>query len=190
MKYDYDQLCNCDSLDDLKLALSDTDYKLAIQRLQNVQVESNLEMTRIIYDAIVEKNVAEFEFVRKTAVGPLATFIEYTTYEYLIKNIQLVISSLIKGRSNMESLLAKCDPRGRSPHLKSVLSFDNLDGDKDGLMELYRTVLVDTPVGKYFSAYFKGQIKSDQAPRSVISQLVSKYFTEFHFYVQGNPKTL
>lgn len=69
---------------------------------------------------------------------------------------------MIKG-SDASVLLSKCLPLGRSPHLHSVLTFDNLDGNGgDGLVELYRTVLIDTPVAPYFETYFNSAVKSDQ----------------------------
>jgi len=41
--------------------------------------------------------------------------------------------------------------------MRSVLTFENVD---DGLKELYKTVLIDTPIGKYFEAFFEksGQV--------------------------------
>merc|ERR1712083_618807 len=44
---------------------------------------------------------------------------------------------------------------------RSVLTFENVD---DGLKDLYRTVLVDTPIGKYFEAFFeKSGVLNDQS---------------------------
>jgi len=43
---------------------------------------------------------------------------------------------------------------GRFPHMRSVLTFENVD---DGLKNLYRSVLIDTPIGKYFSNFFEKQ---------------------------------
>lgn len=47
--------------------------------------------------------------------------------------------------------MSKCDPMGAFPRMKSILTFEN---SEDGLHELYRTVLVDTPIAPYFEEFF------------------------------------
>jgi len=157
--YEYTQLCLCENLDDVKLALSDTDFKGVLQNIQQ----------KLTSDLIVErcrgKTIQEFDFCRKQAVGPLITFMDFITYEYLIQSIQFVIAGLVKG-SNPDALLAKCHPLGRSPHLKSVLAFENFEND-DGLVDLYKTVIIDTPVAPYFEKYFNSQIKSERNTREI-----------------------
>ena len=45
-------------------------------------------------------------------------------------------------------------------NIQTVLTFENVD---DGLKDLYRTVLIDTPIGKYFEAFFeKSGVLNDQ----------------------------
>ncbi len=87
-----------------------------------------------------DKFVAEFKYLQSQATGALSTFLEFVTYEHLIKSISFVISSLIKG-ADVELLLPKCHPLGRSPHLKQIMTFENFE-NADGLVELYRTVRV------------------------------------------------
>lgn len=156
---EYNQLCACDTLEDIKLILSETDYKGVLATIQN---KLNSEL---LYERCRGKGVAEFHFVRTQAVGPLITFMDFITYEYLIQSIQFVIGGLVKG-SKAEDLLTKCHPLGRSPHLKNMLLFENFDTD-DGLVELYRTVIVDTPVAPYFEKYFNSQIKNERSAREI-----------------------
>lgn len=59
--------------------------------------------------------------------------------------------------ADAETLLAKCLPLGASPHLRSIMTFENFD-NADGLVELYRTVLIDTPVAPYFEKYFNSEV--------------------------------
>jgi len=132
--------------------------------------------------------------LRSSAVGQLSTFLEFITFEYLIKSISLIISSVIKG-ANVEDLFTKCHPLGKSSHLKAILTFDNFE-NADGLVELYRTVLVDTPVAAYFEKYFNTEIKGDQPGREIqkvyneveidiIDNMIQKLWLEdFYAYTQ------
>jgi V-type H+-transporting ATPase subunit d len=158
-EFEYNQLCLCENLEDVKLALSDTDFKGV---LQSVQTRLSSE---VIFERCRSKTTAEFEFLRKQAVGSLITFMDFITYEYLIQSIQFVISGLVKG-SNPEVLLSKCHPLGNSPHLRSVMAFENFEND-DGLVDLYKTVIIDTPVAPYFEKYFNGQMKMERSAHEI-----------------------
>ena len=93
-------MCQCDSLEDLKLMLSDTDF---CQMLNN-----NARLTPDVIRARArDKWVAEFNYIRRQATGELATFMEFITYDYLIKSVSFVISSLIRGNDS-QYLLDKC----------------------------------------------------------------------------------
>lgn len=151
-------MCQCETLDDVKLCLGDTDYMNVLQNASKLTPE-------IILKKCEDKFVHEFQFLQSQAVGPLATFLDFITYEDLISNISFIITSMIKG-SDPSQLLAKCLPLGRSPHLKSVMTFENVD-NSDGLVELYRTVLIDTPVASYFETYFNSEVRSDQPSREI-----------------------
>jgi V-type H+-transporting ATPase subunit d len=155
---EYRQLCNCDNLEDVKLSLGDTDFMNVLQSQAKLTPD-------IIANKCRDKFVGEFQYLRTQAVGKLSSFLEFITYEYLIHSISLIISSLIKG-ANVEELLTKCHPLGRSPHLKSIMTFENFE-NADGLVELYRTVLVDTPVAPYFEKYFNSEIKGDSPGREI-----------------------
>jgi len=155
---EYRALCNCDNLDDVKLTLGDTDYVSVLSQQAKLTPDS-------ILNKIVQKTIDEFNFLRAEAVGQLSTFLDFMTYEYVIKNVCFVISGLLKG-ADPEALLAKCHPLGQSPHLKAVLTFES-QTSSDGLVDLYRTVLVETPVARYFEIYFNLELKSDQPTREI-----------------------
>ncbi len=142
------------------------------------------------------KFIAEFEFLRSSAVGQLRTFLDFITHEHLIQNVSYVVTSLIKG-SDPETLLAKCHPLGRSPHLRAIMTFENFE-NADGLVELYRTVLVDTPVGRYFEKYFNSEIKDYTQPSrdiqrvyneieiDIITNMIQKHWLEdFYAFTQS-----
>lgn len=149
-EFEYRQLCQCTNLEDFKLTLGDTDYAASF-------AQQNVLTPDIIQDKVWEKYVAEFQYIRDQAVGPLATFLDFITYEYLISNISFMVSSLIRG-ADVSTVLAKINPMGYFPRLKSILSFENT---ADGLVELYKTVLVDTPVAVYYEKYFDQEIRSE-----------------------------
>lgn len=145
-EFHYRQLSQCESLDDVKLALGDTDYAGILSGVGTVTPD-------IIVDRCSGKFVQEFEHLRSQATGALATFLDFITFEYMISNITFLIGSLNKGGSP-DVLLEKCEPLGRFPYMQSVLTYET--GSTGGLSELYSTFLVDSPVARYFEAYFKG----------------------------------
>jgi V-type H+-transporting ATPase subunit d len=79
--------------------------------------------------------------------------------------------------------------------LKSVLAFENFEND-DGLVDLYKTVLVDTPVAPYFEKYFNSQIKMDRTAKAlqghyderdidiITNQLQKLWLEDFYRYTQ------
>lgn len=150
-EFEYRQLCQCATLEDVKLTLSDTDFC-------NVLANRSVLTPDLIVERCFDKYVQEFRFLRDQATGQLATFLDFITYEFLISNISFMITSLIRG-SDTSTLLAKCHPLGMFPRLRSILTFEN---SADGLVELYRTVLVDTPVARYYEKYFNAEIRSDE----------------------------
>lgn len=190
---EYNALALCQTFDDVKLSLGDTDYCQVLQNVGKLNED-------IIYAKCVEKFVGEFEFLRGQAVGSLATFMDFMTFKPMINNVSFIISSLIKkSRSNEEfnpaELLAKCDQIGNDPHLKLLMVFENDAKDGDGLMELYRTVLVDTPVARYFAAYFNREVSTDsrgigvayqEEEFEVITERLQKLCLEdFYAFTQG-----
>lgn len=144
------QMCQCTTLEDLRLAMGDTDYCLVLQNQPHLTPD-------IITNKLLEKYVSEFMYIRDQATGQLATFLDFITYEPLISNISFLIKSLIRG-ADSSTLLAKCQPLGIFPGLKRVLTFEN---SAEGLLDLYRTVLVDTPVAPYFETYFNSEVKGE-----------------------------
>jgi len=190
-EFEYGQLCLCESFDDVKLCLGDTDYKSALTGIQQGQLTAEN-----IFAMCREKNIKEFEWMHRQAVGPLTTFMEFITHEYLIESIQFIITSIIRG-SKPEILLAKCHPLGKSPQLKQILTFENDLGDDDGLLSLYKTVLVDTPVAKYFALYFNSELGPDQEAREIkrhydeqeveiiTNMLIKLWLEDFYAYTQN-----
>lgn len=193
-EFQYTQLGMCDNLDDFKLALTDTDYKSCVQSI-NSQDDMD-QYADDIFQAARNKNFEEFDYVHRQATGAFSTFMDYITYEFLIASIQKVVNgipTILKG-AKPENLLASCHPLGRSPHLRSV-SFDA--DENDCLLELYETVLIETPVAVYFQQYFDSEIKTDRGdPKElqrvtdneameIVTTMITKLWLEdFYRYTQ------
>jgi V-type H+-transporting ATPase subunit d len=107
----------------------------------------------IIETRALSKLVTEFFFLRANAAEPLATFLDYITYEYMIENIMLLLRGTLSGRSANE-LISQCHPLGmfKESTMRHIPSFE---ANPRGYAELYETVLVDTPVGPYFQKYLE-----------------------------------
>ncbi|KAG8465261.1 hypothetical protein KFE25_002568 [Diacronema lutheri] len=134
---DYANLQQCDTVDDMKLQLQGTDYGNFLQG------EPSPLSTNTLALKCTEKLVAEFEHLRVQAVEPLATFMDYVTYGYMIDNLMLIITGALHDRDTNE-LMAKCHPLGLFEGL-SAASIPNTAKD------LYEMVLVETPIGPYFT---------------------------------------
>lgn len=118
-----------------------------------------------IYQRCLSKFVAEFDWLRSQAVGQLACFLDLISYEYLIQNVVNMIAATVKG-TPAEEVMEHCHPLGRSPFLKSMLTFEK----EDNIMDLYRVVLVDMPVAKYFTHSFDSEVKSGEPSKLLQGQ--------------------
>jgi len=152
---EYRQLAQCESLEDFKLCFQDTDFQEILP--QSDGVDGRLT-TDVVVDQCWGKLVDEFGYLRNQATGSLATFLNLCQYEYMIKNVTFLITGLIND-TNKDQLLEKCEALGRFPRMGSILTFEN---NEDGLIRLYRTVLIDTPIGRYFEQFFISSSKQGQ----------------------------
>ena len=69
----------------------------------------------------------------------------------MIDNVMLLLKGTLSGR-DVGELIAQCHPLGRfrDSTMRSIPAFEN---SPKGYADLYQTVLVDTPVGPYFSQF-------------------------------------
>ncbi|CAG8632845.1 3318_t:CDS:2, partial [Acaulospora morrowiae] len=132
----YLNLTQCETLDDLKLQLSATDYGNFLAN------EPSPIATSTINDKATQKLVSEFEYVRKNAEEPLSKFLDYLTYAYMIDNAILLITGTLHERDTHE-LLERCHPLGVFDSMPALCVATNV-------IELYETVMVETPLAPYF----------------------------------------
>jgi len=181
---DYHHLTQCESLDDIKLNLAETDYSSAVADSDNLTPSG-------FQSVAVQKVVTEFKYLRTQCVEPLSTFLDFITYEYMIEDIMLLLKGALSGR-NINELLAQCHPLGmfKESTMRSIPSFEP---NARGFADLYQTVLVDTPVGPYFAMFLQeSNDKGGGAVRNVIeeveieiikSSLIKYWIEDFSQYV-------
>ena len=81
--------------------------------------------------------------MRAAASAPLAKFLDLCTVGHMIDNVVLVVSGSLRDR-DVQELLDKCHPLGKFEGLSALAVASSM-------RELYRLVLVDTPLAPYFS---------------------------------------
>jgi len=142
------------------LNLQETDYG---QMLSNESYVNRI----IIEQKAIDKMVVEFNYLRAQAVEPLASFLDYITYEYMIENVMILLRGTLSGR-NINDLIIQCHPLGmfKESTMRNIPSFDS---SPRGYAELYETVLVDTPVGIYFQQYLEQSSSSSTSTSRGIS---------------------
>lgn len=189
---DYTHLSQCDSLEDVKMNLQETDYEGFLGSETAITPAA-------IEKAALDKLVTEFTYMQSQATGPLAKFLDYVTYEYMIDNVMLLLKGTLSGRP-VEELIAQCHPLGlfKESTMRNIPAHDSSRGYAD----LYETVLVDTPVGPYFSKYLEeyattsaaAQIRSAGDVRGILEEvqieilknaLMKLYLEDFYQFVQN-----
>jgi V-type H+-transporting ATPase subunit d len=135
--------------------------------------------------------VVEFQYLRTQAVEPLATFLDFITYEYMIENVMLLLKGTLSGR-DINELIAQCHPLGmfKESTMRSIPTFES---SPRGYQDLYQTVLVDTPVGPYFSLFLqesagRGEVSNvlEEVEIEIIKSSLIKYWIEdFAIYVDS-----
>ncbi|ETV84131.1 hypothetical protein H257_03436 [Aphanomyces astaci] len=142
---DYHHLTQCETLEDIKLNLQETDYDQFLQ-----DVSAGVTPT-VIQAATTKKFADEFVFLRSQAMEPLGEFLDYITYEYMIENLMLLLKGTINGR-DVNELIAQLHPLGKFEDsiMRSICTFEN---SSKGYSDLYECVLIDTPIGKYFQQF-------------------------------------
>eukprot|EP00752_Nemacystus_decipiens_P001306 g1296.t1 len=145
---DYNNLCQCESLEDVKLNLQETDYDQFLS-------QENKVTPAALQDKATKKLVVEFNFLKAQAQEPLSTFLEYITYEYMIENIMMLLKGTLSGR-DVNELIEQCHPMGlfKDSTMRLIPAFE---ASPKGYADLYQTVLVDTPIGPYFSQFLEQQ---------------------------------
>lgn len=186
---DYHHLTQCESLDDVKLNLQETDYD------QFLADESGTVTPGMIQQGTLNKLVTEFQFLRTQASEPLGQFMDYITYEYMIDNLILLLKGTLNGR-DVNDLITQLHPLGKFDEsiMRSICTFEN---STKGYEDLYETVLIDTPIGSYFSQFLEesagSRLEGTSEVRNVISEvqmeiiknsMLKLWLEDFYYFCQ------
>jgi len=154
---------------DMKLHLASTDYGNFLQN------EATLTST-IIVERATEKLVHEFNELRFHAVEPLATFLDFITYDYMILNVLKLINAVRNGKGALE-LMYKCHPLGMFEGLGAITAATSVE-------DMYELVLIDSPIGRFFT---KTETRDfDEYSTDYLRGLLQKNYLEaFYDFVQS-----
>uniref|UniRef100_A0A0K0FV09 V-type proton ATPase subunit n=2 Tax=Strongyloides TaxID=6247 RepID=A0A0K0FV09_STRVS len=163
---DYANLVQCETLEDLKLHIQSTDYgNFLANEPGNITVG-------IIEERLKEKLVVEFNHIRNNALEPLATFLDYITYSYMIDNIILLITGTLHQRP-INELISKCHPLGSFEQMEAIHIASTP-------AELYNAVLVDTPLAPYFVDCINEQDLDEMNVEIIRNTLYKAYIEDFY----------
>lgn len=168
---DYNNLSQCETTDDIKLHLASTAYGNFLQN-----EPSPLHPSTIVERA-TDRLVEEFNHLRCHAMEPLATFLDMVTYGHMIDNVVLIVTGTLHERETQE-LLDKCHPLGMFDAIATLAVATNT-------RELYRLVLVDTPLAPYFSECLSSEDLDEMNIEIMRNSLFKAYYEDFARFCQS-----
>jgi len=164
-KADYDNLTQCDSLDDLKMQLQQTTYGDFL-----VNEPSPLHTTTIA-EKCTQKMVEDFDYLRTNSTKPLSKFLDYITYGYMIDNVVLLITGTLHKR-DVSELKEKCHPLGLFETLESIVVGQSVS-------DLYVEVLIDTPLAPYIKNHLSEADLNEMDIELIRNTLYKAYLEDF-----------
>ncbi|CDJ56193.1 vacuoloar ATP synthase subunit D, putative, partial [Eimeria maxima] len=90
-------------------------------------------------------------YIQSQAYQPLAKFLDFIAADKMIDNILGIIQGAIN-KKTIEDLLSCIDPLGYFIEIKAI---SNINYNSSSYYELYKSILIDTPVGKYFQYFLQ-----------------------------------
>lgn len=163
---DFVALTQCETLEDVRMHLTGTDYGTFLQN------EPAPLATKTIAEHATRKLVDEFNFIRSQAIGPLATFLDYLTYPYMIDNLILLITGTLHGR-DISELVDKCHPLGMFDTMASICIASTLE-------EVYTQIIQDTPLAPYFTECVALDDLTDVNIETIRNLLYKAYYADFY----------
>lgn len=167
----YVNLTQCDTLLDLKLQLSATDYGSFLSS------QAGPLSTSIIQDKLLKKLFLEFQYLKSQSSGKLTKFMDYISYGYMIDNVLLMITGTLHERDRSE-ILPKCHPLGWFDTLPTLSVATDIDS-------LYNTVLIDTPLAPYFKDCLSVDDLDDLNIEIIRNKLYKNYLEDFVKFIEA-----
>lgn len=165
---DYVNLTQCESLDDMRMHLNGTDYAPFIQN------EPSPLQTSTLVARLTDRLVADFRHLRAHAYEPLAQFLDYLTYPYMIDNLVLLITGALRNRE-LSELVDRCHPLGVFEGMATLSIVATPE-------ELYREIIVDTPLAPYFVECLSIQDLSELNVEIIRNLLYKAYLEDFYHF--------
>ncbi len=165
----YGNLTQCDTLEDLKLQLSATEYGAFLAN------EPSPLSPSIFQSKAAAKLYNEFALIRQQATEPLSSFMDYISYSYMIDNVALIITGAVHSRDKSE-LLGRCHPLGWFDTLPALTVAEDIES-------LYSVVLVDTPLAPYFKDCLSADDLDDMNIEIIRNKLYKAYLEDFVEYI-------
>jgi len=162
-------------LEEMKIQLASTDYGNFLQD------EPSPIHTTTIAEKCTQKMVKEFHHLRNQAAQPLALFLDYITYQYMIDNVVLLITGTLHERDVTE-LIEKCHPLGMFDAMGSLSVASNVS-------ELYNSVLVDTPLAPYIQGCLSEEDLDEMNIEIIRNTLYKAYLEDFYKFCQSLGET-
>jgi len=128
--------------------------------------------TTTIAEKCTLKLVREFNHLRAQAPQPLARFLDYITYQYMIDNIVLLITGTLHER-DISELVDKCHPLGVFESMATLTVAQNVS-------ELYNSVLVDTPLANYVQDCLSEEDLDEMNIEIIRNTLYKAYLEDFY----------
>lgn len=169
----YQNLVQCETIDDLKLQLGPIYGDFLTSLPPNPSTSALASKT-------TDKLISEFRYVRANAVGSLSKFMDYLTYGYMIDNVALLITGTLHERDTRE-LLERCHPLGWLETMPVLCIATNIE-------ELYNSVLVETPLAPYFKGSLSHQDLDELNIEIVRNTLYKNYLEDFYHFVNSDPE--
>jgi V-type H+-transporting ATPase subunit d len=167
---DYTNLTQCDTLEDLRLALAATDYG------DFLASEPSPLHTTTISEKCTLRLVKEFNHIRAGAAEPLATFLDMISYQYMIDNVVLIVTGTLHER-NIRELLEKAHPLGAFDGMGTLSVGTNVE-------QLYNHTLLDTPLAPYIQNCLKIKDLDEMNIEIIRNTLYKAYLTDFYNFCQ------
>ncbi|KAF7999861.1 hypothetical protein HF325_005710 [Metschnikowia pulcherrima] len=167
----YANLTQCDTLQDLKLQLSATDYGNFLAS------QAGPLLTLIIQDRLSKRMYLEFQYLRSQSSGKLARFLDFISYGYMIDNVLLMITGALHER-DLADILPKCHPLGWFDTLPTLSTATDIDS-------LYDVVLVDTPLAPFFKDCLTLHDLDDLNIEIIRNRLYRNYLEAFIKFVEA-----
>jgi V-type H+-transporting ATPase subunit d len=165
-RQDYTNLAQCESPEDMRTILNSSDYGLWLQN------EPAPLQTQALYDCLMNRLVYDFRSIRGQSYAPLSTFLDYVTYPYMIDNLVLLLMGVLRNR-DLSELLDKCHPLGLFEGIATLTAIHSPE-------ELYREILVDTPLAPYFAECVNVDDLTEMNVEIIRNLLYKAYLTDFY----------